>query len=358
MSFLEWQGVSKSFGGTAALVAVSLSLREGEILAVLGPSGCGKTTFLRATAGLEPPDAGRILCEGKDLADVPPHRRGFGLMFQDYGLFPHLDVAANVSFGLRMKGMPRRQRAERVREMLGLVRLEDLSRRSIYELSGGERQRVALARSLAPSPRLLMLDEPLGALDATLRRELLGELSAILRGVGVTAIYVTHDREEALAVADRAAVMRAGRVIQTGRPRALVERPGSAFVASFLELGAILEAVRAPGGGNGLYATDVGLLPAAAVRAPAAQPGLLLVRPRAVSFTARRGSTRVGARIVSCTPHPMGVSIRLALLGRTGRTHEMEVLWRQTEDGGEAPRPAAHSRPVWLDPAECEMLKD
>ena len=357
MSFLEWQGVSKSFGGTAALVAVSLSLREGEILAVLGPSGCGKTTFLRATAGLEPPDAGRILCEGKDLADVPPHRRGFGLMFQDYGLFPHLDVAANISFGLRMKGMPRRQRAERVREMLGLVRLEDLSRRSIYELSGGERQRVALARSLAPSPRLLMLDEPLGALDATLRRELLGELSAILRGVGVTAIYVTHDREEALAVADRAAVMRAGRVIQTGRPRALVERPGSAFVASFLELGAILEAVRTPGGGNGLYATDVGLLPAAAVRAPAAKPGLLLVRPRAVSFTARRGSTRVGARIVSCTPHPMGVSIRLALLGRTGRTHEMEVLWRQTEDDGEAPRPAAHSRPVWLDPAECEMLK-
>lgn len=357
MSFLEWQGVSKSFGGTTALDAVSLSLREGEILAILGPSGCGKTTFLRATAGLEPPDAGRILCEGKDLADVPPHRRGFGLMFQDYGLFPHLDVAANISFGLRMKGMPRRQRAERVREMLGLVRLEDLSRRSIYELSGGERQRVALARSLAPSPRLLMLDEPLGALDATLRRELLGELSAILRGVGVTAIYVTHDREEALAVADRAAVMRAGRVIQTGRPRALVERPGSAFVASFLELGAILEAVPAPGGGNGLYATDVGLLPAAVVRAPAAKAGLLLVRPRAVSFTARRGSTRVGARIVSCTPHPMGISIRLALLGRTGRTHEMEVLWRQTEDGGEAPRPAAHSRPVWLDPAECEMLK-
>lgn len=357
MSFLEWQGVSKSFGGTAALDAVSLSLREGEILAILGPSGCGKTTFLRATAGLEPPDAGRILCEGKDLADVPPHRRGFGLMFQDYGLFPHLDVAANISFGLRMKGMPRRQRAERVRDMLGLVRLEYLSRRSIYELSGGERQRVALARSLAPSPRLLMLDEPLGALDATLRRELLGELSAILRGVGVTAIYVTHDREEALAVADRAAVMRAGRVIQTGRPRALVERPGSAFVASFLELGAILEAVPAPGGGNGLYATDVGLLPAAVVRAPAAKAGLLLVRPRAVSFTARRGSTRVGARIVSCTPHPMGISIRLALLGRTGRTHEMEVLWRQTEDGGEAPRPAAHSRPVWLDPAECEMLK-
>lgn len=358
MSFLEWQGVSKSFGGTAALDAVSLSLREGEIFAILGPSGCGKTTFLRATAGLEPPDAGRILCEGKDLADVPPHRRGFGLMFQDYGLFPHLDVAANVSFGLRMKGMPRRQRAERVRDMLGLVRLEDLSRRSIYELSGGERQRVALARSLAPSPRLLMLDEPLGALDATLRRELLGELSAILRGVGVTAIYVTHDREEALAVADRAAVMRAGRVIQTGRPRALVERPGSAFVASFLELGAILEAVPAPGGGNGLYATDVGLLPAAAVRAPATKAGLLLVRPRAVSFTARRGSTRVGARIVSCTPHPMGVSIRLALLGRTSRTHEMEVLWRQTEDGGEAPRPSAHSRTVWLDPAECEMLKD
>ena len=362
MSFIEWRGVTKSFGETTALDAVSLALREGDILAVLGPSGCGKTTFLRATAGLERPDAGRILCQGQDLAETPPHKRGFGLMFQDYSLFPHLDVAGNVGFGLRMARVPGRRRAERVREMLRLVRLEELSRRSIHELSGGERQRVALARSLAPSPRLLMLDEPLGALDATLRRELLGELSAILRRVGVTAIYVTHDREEALAVADRAAIMREGRIVQAGTPRNLVERPASAFVASFLELGAILDAVPTRGAGKLLYATDLGLLPAAALRGPALRgsatdAGRLLVRHRAVSFTARRGSAQVRARITSHTPHPMGISVRLALLGGGGRSHELEVLWKSAGSDGQAPRPAARPRAIWLDLGQCEMLK-
>ncbi|MBE3064661.1 MAG: ABC transporter ATP-binding protein [Spirochaetes bacterium] len=358
MSFIEWRGVTKSFGETTALDAVSLALREGDILAVLGPSGCGKTTFLRATAGLEKPDAGRILCQGQDLAETPPHKRGFGLMFQDYSLFPHLDVAGNVGFGLRMARVPGRRRAERVREMLRLVRLEELSRRSIHELSGGERQRVALARSLAPSPRLLMLDEPLGALDATLRRELLVELSAILRRVGVTAIYVTHDREEALAVADRAAVMREGRIVQAGSPRDLVERPASAFVASFLELGAILDAVPTRRAGKLLYATDVGLLPAAALRGGSAtDAGRLLVRHRAVSFTTRRGSAEVRARLTSHTPHPMGILVRLALLGGGGRAHELEVLWKSADRDGQAPRPAARARAVWLDLGQCEMLK-
>ncbi len=357
MSFIEWRGVTKSFGGTIALDAVSLALREGDILAVLGPSGCGKTTFLRATAGLERPDAGRILCQGQDLAEAPPHKRGFGLMFQDYSLFPHLDVAGNVGFGLRMARVPRRRRAGRVREMLRLVRLEELSQRSIHELSGGERQRVALARSLAPSPRLLMLDEPLGALDATLRRELLGELSAILRRVGVTAIYVTHDREEALAVADKAAVMRSGRIVQAGTPRDLVERPASAFVASFLELGAILDAVPTRRAGKLLFATDLGLLPAAALRGSATEAGRLLVRHRAVSFSARRGSAEVRARITSHTPHPMGILVRLSLLGGGGRTHELEVLWKSAGSDGRVPRPAARARAVWLDLRECVMLK-
>jgi ABC-type Fe3+/spermidine/putrescine transport system ATPase subunit len=357
MSFVEWQGVTKSFGETTALDAVSLAIRKGDILAVLGPSGCGKTTFLRATAGLERPDAGRILCQGQDLAETPPHQRGFGLMFQDYSLFPHLDVAGNIGFGLRMARIPRQRRAERVREMLRLVRLEELSRRSIHELSGGERQRVALARSLAPSPRLLMLDEPLGALDATLRRELLGELSAILRRVGVTAIYVTHDREEALAVADRAAIMREGSIVQVGTPRDLVERPASAFVASFLELGAILDAIPARRAGKLLYATDLGLLPAAALRGAATEGGRLLVRHRAVSFTARRGSAQVRARITSHTPHPMGVSVRLSLLGRGGGAHELEVLCKSAGSDGQAPRPAARARAVWLDLGECELLR-
>ncbi len=361
MSFLEWRGVTKSFGQTTALDAVSLALCEGDILAVLGPSGCGKTTFLRATAGLESTDSGHILCQGEDLAETPPHKRGFGLMFQDYNLFPHLDVAGNVGFGLRMARVPGRRRAERVGEMLRLVRLEGLSRRSIHELSGGERQRVALARSLAPSPRLLMLDEPLGALDATLRRELLGELSAILRVVGVTAIYVTHDREEALAVADRAAIMREGRIVQAGTPGDLIERPASAFVASFLELGAVLDAASTRRQGKHFYATDLGLLPAAALRGEAGEQGdgeaRLLVRHRAVSFTARRGSARVRARITSHTPHPLGVSVRLSLLGSGGREHELELLWKSADGNGRAPRPSARSRPVWLDLGECVLLK-
>jgi ABC-type Fe3+/spermidine/putrescine transport system ATPase subunit len=361
MGFLEWRGVTRTFGATLALDAVSLTLSEGDILAVLGPSGCGKTTFLRATAGLERPDAGRIICQGQDLADTPPHKRGFGLMFQDYNLFPHLDVAGNVGFGLRMARVPGRHRTERVSEMLRLVRMEGLARRSIHELSGGERQRVALARSLAPSPRLLMLDEPLGALDATLRRELLGELSAILRRVGVTAIYVTHDREEALAIADRAAVMRQGRIVQAGTPGELVERPASPFVASFLELGAILDATPTRRAGKLLYATDLGLLPAAALRGKGRKTGAgearLLVRHRAVSFTARPGSAVVKARITSHTPHPMGVSVRLSLLGRGGQTHELELLWKSAGIDGRAPPASARARSVWLDLRECEMLE-
>ena len=314
--FLQWRAVSRRYDGTPALDRISLSLAEGTILAVLGPSGCGKTTFLRVTAGLELPDTGQVLCLGEDLAGTPPHRRGFGMVFQDYGLFPHLDVARNVGFGLRAQRMPRASRAERVREMLRLVRLEGFGRRSVRELSGGEQQRVALARSLAPSPRLLMLDEPLAALDATLRRQLLAEMAEILRGVGVTAIYVTHDREEALAVADRAAVMRAGRIVQSGRPRDLVEKPADAFVASFLELGAILEARPARRDGTLFYSTDIGMLPASGVAGRPARDARLLIRPRALSFSPRAGLPRVRARVVSQAPHPMGTAVRLSLPGQ------------------------------------------
>jgi ABC-type Fe3+/spermidine/putrescine transport system ATPase subunit len=334
MAFLEWRRVGRSYGGEPALQSVSLTLARGAILAVLGPSGCGKTTLLRVTAGLESPDEGVILCEQRDIGPVPPHRRGFGLMFQDYGLFPHLDVARNVGFGLRMQRVARRAAASRVQEMLSLVRLEGFARRGVHELSGGERQRVALARSLAPAPRLLMLDEPLAALDAGLRRRLLAELQAILREVGVTAIYVTHDREEALAVADRVAVMRAGRIVQAGTPSRLVSSPADSFVASFLELGAVVRASSVLCGS----------------RAP-----LLLVRPEAVSLSERKGAVRVGARIVSRAPHPQGTLVRLQLQDGAEPAGGLEILC-----GGEAARRAARCGPgecsAWIDTARCTPL--
>jgi ABC-type Fe3+/spermidine/putrescine transport system ATPase subunit len=233
---LEVSSVSKSFSGTPVLSDISFHVDEGEIVCLLGPSGCGKTTFLRIVAGLETADSGQVLFGGRPLDEVPVHQRDFGLMFQDYALFPHRDVAANVAFGLRMQSLSRQQIEARTREMLGLVGLSGYEHRRVYELSGGEQQRVALARSLAPDPRLLMLDEPLGSLDRALREELMNELRAILKRVGVTAIYVTHDQQEAFAVADRVIIMDRGRIVQKGTPQAVYHQPASPWVARFLGL--------------------------------------------------------------------------------------------------------------------------
>jgi len=236
MALLEIEAVTKIYGGRPVLHDVSLAVEEGQIVCLLGPSGSGKSTLLRIVAGLEEAEAGRLSFDGRPLAGVPVHRRDFGLMFQDYALFPHKDVAANVAFGLRMAGWPRDRIEARVAEMLDLVGLAGYEERQVFDLSGGEQQRVALARSLAPGPRLLMLDEPLGSLDRTLREELLIELRAILNEVGVTAIYVTHDQEEAFALADRVAILHRGRIVQQGTPQEVYRRPASAWVARFLGL--------------------------------------------------------------------------------------------------------------------------
>ena len=236
MALLEVVSVSKSFAGNRVLHDVSFRAMEGEIVCLLGPSGCGKTTLLRIVAGLESADTGQVIFAGQPLAEVPVHRRGFGLMFQDFALFPHKDVAANVAFGLRMQGLPQSEVDARVAEMLALVGLGGFERRQVHELSGGEQQRVALARSLAPGPRLLMLDEPLGSLDRALREELMNELRGILKGVGVTAIYVTHDQQEAFAVADRVIIMHQGWIVQQGTPQAVYHQPTSPWVARFLGL--------------------------------------------------------------------------------------------------------------------------
>ena len=208
MPLLQLHQLSKFFTGTLAVQNISLSLDQGQILCLLGPSGCGKTPLLRLIAGLEIPDAGRIFFAGKDISTTPPHRRDFGLMFQEFALFPHKSTGQNVAFGLQMKCEADVE--SRVREMLELVGLAGFTERDINSLSGGERQRVALARSLAPNPRLLMLDEPLGSLDRALRERLMLEIRQILKTVGLTAIYVTHDQTEAFAVADRIGVMNQG----------------------------------------------------------------------------------------------------------------------------------------------------
>lgn len=274
MGLLTITGVSKSFT-TPVLVGVDLSVEAGEIVCLLGPSGCGKTTLLRIVAGLEQADRGAVRFDGVDLAPIPVHRRGFGLMFQEFALFPHQSVGENIAFGLRMAGWGRAQQTVRVAEMLDLVALEEYAARTVFELSGGERQRVALARSLAPSPKLLMLDEPLGSLDRALREELMVELRRILKQVGVTALYVTHDQAEAFAVADRVGVMNAGRFEQIDQPEELYARPATPFVARFLGLTNLLPVRISPNGENG--ATPVGLFALDSTVPPGAYT--LLIRP-------------------------------------------------------------------------------
>ncbi|MBK8988784.1 MAG: ABC transporter ATP-binding protein [Chloroflexi bacterium] len=240
--------IQKSFNDAPVLLGVTLTVAAGEIVALLGPSGCGKTTLLRIIAGLETADNGRVQLESQDLTAVPVHQRGLGMVFQDYALFPHKNVADNVRFGLRMQHWSAAQMRDRVEQVLGLVGLAGFGLRAIHQLSGGEQQRVALARALAPAPRLLLLDEPLGALDRALRERLMLELRDILKqagGVlgrpeGITAVYVTHDQAEAFAIADRVVVMNAGQIEQVGHPTDLYRHPATPFVARFLGMDNIL----------------------------------------------------------------------------------------------------------------------
>ena len=226
---------------------VTLDVAPGEVVALLGSSGCGKTTVLRCVAGLEHPTSGRVLVDGVDVTDVATHRRGVGLMFQDYALFPHRDVGHNVEFGLRMQGTDPARRSARVREVLELVGLAGWERRAVAELSGGEQQRVALARALAPAPGVLLLDEPLGALDRGLRDRLVPELAALFHRIGTTVVYVTHDQSEALGLADRVVVMEAGRIVQSATPDVVWAHPATAAVAGLLGFTNILDAAALAG---------------------------------------------------------------------------------------------------------------
>ncbi len=231
---VQLAGVSKHYGDVRAVDSVTLELEPGEFFALLGPSGCGKTSLMRLVAGFETPDAGRILLDGQDMQGVPPYRRPVNMMFQSYALFPHMSVERNIAFGLAQQGMSKGDIATRVAEMLRLVKLEGYGARRPEQLSGGQKQRVALARALAPRPKLLLLDEPLAALDRKLREETQFELMQVQRDLGITFMLVTHDQDEAMGMAQRIALMRAGQIEQIGDARAIYERPRTLFAAEFI----------------------------------------------------------------------------------------------------------------------------
>jgi ABC-type Fe3+/spermidine/putrescine transport system ATPase subunit len=338
---LQLHQISKSFTDTLALNSISLALDQGQILCLLGPSGCGKTTLLLLIAGLEKPDSGVILFKNRDISNIPPHQRDFGLMFQEFALFPHKTVAQNVAFGLQMKHED--SIAESVAEMLKLVGLAGFEQRDISSLSGGERQRVALARSLAPNPELLMLDEPLGALDRALRERLMLEIRQILKKVALTAIYVTHDQAEAFAIADRVVVMHQGHIEQDATPEQLYQWPATPFVASFLGFTNLLEATCLA---NDRLETDLGTLPVSSVAHPPGQKVIVLIRPEAASFEPIAGFIAIEGDLVN-------VSFRgrfyLITISTSGLRLTFEMLPAQM--------PTVGSRvSLWLDPAKILLL--
>jgi len=332
--FVRLEGVAKRFGAAIAVDDVSLSIERGEFFALLGPSGCGKTTLLRMLAGFEEPDRGRILLDGTDVAGVPPYARPTNMMFQSYALFPHMSVAENVGFGLRQERLPRATIEARVAAMLDLVQLRPLAARKPQQLSGGERQRVALARALAREPKLLLLDEPLAALDRKLREETRLELVRIQHRVGVTFLMVTHDQEEAMATASRIAVMSRGRVVQVGAPAEIYERPSCRFVADFIGGVNLFEGrvseVRA--GTLVVDCPELGLrLAVAEACAPLGMAVAVAVRPERIELSAAPSATpnRMSGTVTEVSYRGEASSVNVALangrivrvtLPNTGRT--------------------------------------
>ena len=293
---VELRGVTKRYGAVLALDDLSLAVRRGEFLSLLGPSGCGKSTTLRLIGGFLSPDRGEIMLRGRAIADVPAHARETATVFQSYALFPHLSIGDNIGYGLQQQGVPRSEIQRRVREALALVALPNTENRRPHELSGGQQQRVALARSLAVVPAVLLLDEPLGALDVALRRQMQDELRDIQRRLGITFIYVTHDQDEALSMSDRLAVMRSGRVEQIGTPAALYEQPETEFVARFMGAGNILtgpvRTADATGGTTCLAGASVAI---AAEGLAIGQDVTVVIRPERLTVTAANSEDRGSA---------------------------------------------------------------
>ena len=315
MAFLELDGLQKGFGANQVVRGVSLKVEAGEFVSFLGPSGCGKTTTLRMVAGFETPDQGAIRIEGRDVVRLRPRERRIGMVFQSYALFPNLTVAENVAFGLKVAGASKAETAARVQEMLEIIRLPDLGARYPYQLSGGQQQRVALARALAVGPKLLLLDEPLSALDAKIRISLRDEIRAIQRRLGITTIYVTHDQEEALSMSDRIVVMNAGRVEQVGAPFEIYNRPATRFVASFVGTLNLIEG-RVTDAGAGRVEVTGGVLD---LGRPLSEGKVTLaLRPEAVRLGRRDGRDLVLPGVVEVAEF-LGSVVRLRVVAGGAR---------------------------------------
>lgn len=323
---LEAERIVKAYGKEPVLRGVTFGADAGEIVCLLGPSGCGKSTLLRVIAGLEEDYSGNLRFAGRSIDRVPVHERNFGLMFQDFALLPHRRVGENIAFGLRMQRLPRPEIQRRVDEMLSLVGLPGYAQRTIFELSGGERQRVALARSLAPQPRLLMLDEPLGALDRTLRERLTGELRSIIKAVGLTSVYVTHDQVEAFAVADRIVLMDRGQIVQSGSPIEVYCRPANRFAAQFLGLNNLLPGQRIDSRErNGRRGTVLQTAIGPLVVGEALETGtqIVLIRPEAAEPPTPESVNLIEGIVVRATFR--GSTQRLLLRHNSGSELELDV---------------------------------
>ncbi len=328
--FVEILGVTKRYGPIVALDGVSLTLAENEFFALLGPSGCGKTTLLRILAGFELPDEGALRLEGRDLLELRPNQRPFNMMFQSYALFPHMTVRGNVAYGLEMEGVPDSERRRRVDEILALVQLETEADRKPHLLSGGQRQRVALARALVKRPRLLLLDEPLAALDKKLRQQMQLELKRLQHEVGITFVLVTHDQEEALVMADRIALMDRGRVVQLGSPREIYDRPANLFAADFIGAMNILEGRPAPGG---LAVPGLGLVLVATAAAAPDGMASAVIRPEKLVLDLERGPAENQFPAVVEAIAFFGDEVEAALaLGEGGRVKLKAKLGRERAD--------------------------
>ncbi len=326
-------GVTKRFDEVVAVDDVTLEIANGEFFSLLGPSGCGKTTSLRMIAGFERPDAGRIMLGEDDVTNTPPNKRPVNTVFQSYALFPHLTVGDNVAFGLRFTSTPKSERGRLVGQVLELVRLSGYERRKPHQLSGGQQQRVALARALVLNPSVLLLDEPLGALDAKLRRELQVELKSLQREVGITFVYVTHDQEEALTMSDRLAVMSGGRVEQVGTPRDVYERPGTVFVADFLGVSNLMRAHAHPDGsvdvGGAMLHVDGAVAGQAGVVRVTIRPERVRIEPDGTSGENRVPATierfvYLGSTIQVFVTLPGGERVQ-ALVANSGDVDEYDV---------------------------------
>jgi spermidine/putrescine transport system ATP-binding protein len=349
---IEARSARKVYGSgpqeVVALDDVSIAIRKGEFFTLLGPSGCGKTTLLRMIAGFETPTAGQILLNGRDITEEPPNRRPVNTVFQSYALFPHLTVRENVGFGLVMKGRPAAEVAQTVDRALSLVRLEAMADRKPQQLSGGQQQRVALARALAPSPEVLLLDEPLSALDLKLRKEMQSELKRLQLELGITFIFVTHDQEEALTMSDRIAVMSAGRLLQVGSPREIYNHPVNRFVADFIG-----ETNFLPGEVRGGLATIAG---GVAVPVDAASPeGLhtLAVRPEHVRIVPAGAEAILTATVGEAVYFGTDSHVHLHLADGTG----LVARYQAEAAGGEAPPPGS-AVGVTFAPGSVQVLED